>query len=165
MADEKIVKQKLRTLLKEVDFETATQRSITQKLEEELEVNLSQHKPMIKVRMRRDAATAHPPPRCTAAALLPARTSACAVLTEQSVTVSLPSIIHCRRRLICSWRSSRMRQMTRTTTSRRRQRRSPAPPSGSAPRAAPRRPLPLPATAWWPCRPSASPACASMAGG
>jgi hypothetical protein len=70
MADEKIVKQKLRTLLKEVDFETATQRSITQKLEQELEVNLFQHKPMIKVRCRRRC-------RCT---VLPARTPACAVL-------------------------------------------------------------------------------------
>ena len=49
MADAKIVKQKLRNLLKEVDFDTATQRSITQTLEQELEVNLSQHKPMIKV--------------------------------------------------------------------------------------------------------------------
>ncbi len=48
-ADTEIVRARLRSLLPTVDMETATQRSITQRLEEELGVPLSAHKPLIKV--------------------------------------------------------------------------------------------------------------------
>lgn len=47
--NERIVKQQLRQLLRNVDFETETQRSITHRLEQELDVSLSQFKPLIKV--------------------------------------------------------------------------------------------------------------------
>ncbi|KAL4451272.1 hypothetical protein ABPG77_009344 [Micractinium sp. CCAP 211/92] len=47
-ADTEIVRARLRSLLPTVDMETATQRSITQRLEEELGVPLSAHKPLIK---------------------------------------------------------------------------------------------------------------------
>ncbi|KAI7839951.1 hypothetical protein COHA_006345 [Chlorella ohadii] len=47
-ADARIVQQRLRTLLRTVDFETETQRTITAKLEQELGVPLSAHKPLIK---------------------------------------------------------------------------------------------------------------------
>ncbi|KAL4420823.1 hypothetical protein ABPG75_010479 [Micractinium tetrahymenae] len=46
--DAEIVRARLRSLLPDVDMETATQRSITQKLEEELGAPLSAHKPLIK---------------------------------------------------------------------------------------------------------------------
>lgn len=49
MADDKIVKHKLRQLLSSADMEKETQRSLTQRLEAELGLSLSQHKPMIKV--------------------------------------------------------------------------------------------------------------------
>ncbi|PRW20186.1 transcriptional coactivator p15 [Chlorella sorokiniana] len=47
-ADARIVKQRLRALLRTVDFETETQRTITAKLENELGMPLSAHKPLIK---------------------------------------------------------------------------------------------------------------------
>jgi hypothetical protein len=49
MADARTVKQKLRKLLRVVDFDVETQRSITAQLERELNTSLSQHKPLIKV--------------------------------------------------------------------------------------------------------------------
>ncbi|KAL4857528.1 RNA polymerase II transcriptional coactivator [Chlorella vulgaris] len=48
MADARTVKQKLRKLLRVVDFDVETQRSITAQLERELNTSLSQHKPLIK---------------------------------------------------------------------------------------------------------------------
>lgn len=47
--NERIVKQRLQQVLRKVDFETETQRTITHRLEQELGVSLSQFKPLIKV--------------------------------------------------------------------------------------------------------------------
>jgi len=49
MSDEKRIQEALRRLLPTLDLETATQRTIQQKLEEELGQALDQHKTLLKV--------------------------------------------------------------------------------------------------------------------
>lgn len=176
--DERIVKQRLRSLLADVDFETATQRTITQQLEGELGVPLSAHKPLIKVgaggcRAARAQFTCGSGVRARAAACpLPAlhprsRRAALAPLPSPPAVsprpAPLPPCLHCSARSTPSCRSSRRRRGAMTTTRILRRRWSRRPRSARGPRGARRRRR-RPASWWSPCRPSGSRRCAPLGG-